>query len=74
MSTTTELTQTQREYLAFIRRFIANNGFSPSTREIADAFGVQVNAVTGFLKALEKKGRITRVPNMARTIRVVDMP
>jgi repressor LexA len=64
-------TKRQKEVLDFIKSFISKNAFSPTVREIAEHFGVQVNGTAGHLKALEKKRLITRQVNKARTIRVL---
>jgi repressor LexA len=69
--TTARLTERQGAVLEFISKFIESNGFSPTTREIAGHFGVNVNATAEHLNKLEAKGRISRKHGMARTIRVV---
>jgi repressor LexA len=69
------MTIRQKEVLDFIRRKIENRGFPPSIREICDAFKFKSpNAVTGHLKALEKKGFISRMEHKsARAIEVPDI-
>lgn len=66
-----QLTKKQQAVLKFIAEFIAAKGFSPTVREIASHFENCVNAINGHLNQLETKGRITRMPGMARTIRVM---
>ena len=57
--------------VAFVAGYIAENGFSPSLREIAAACGMGSNAVAEFhLDRLVRDGRITRKPGIARTYRV----
>lgn len=54
------LTDRQREVLRFLRRRMVEHGRPPTIREIADEFGVNVNAVMGHPNALRKKGVVTR--------------
>ncbi len=69
---TRPLTDQQDTVLTFIRRFVQENGFPPTLREIGDAIGLaNINAVRGHLAALEKKGHITKTPDKARSIQLV---
>ncbi|TWT87426.1 LexA repressor [Pseudobythopirellula maris] len=66
-----QLTKRQREVLDFIQDKIENRGYGPTVREIGDHFGIaSPNGVMCHLKALEKKGLITREPNMSRAIQL----
>ena len=57
--------------VAFVGRYIYDNGYSPSLREIAAACGTGSNAVAAFhVDRLVRDGRITRKPGIARTYRV----
>ncbi len=63
------LTKRQREVYDFIRDKIRSRGYGPTVREIGAAFNISSpNGVMCHLKALEKKGLITREPNMSRAI------
>lgn len=63
------LTLRQAEVLKFISEFRGAHGFSPSIREIGDAFRIaSTNGVADHLRALELKGCITRHEQAARTI------
>jgi repressor LexA len=67
------LTSRQREVFEFIREKINDRGYGPTVREIGDYFGISSpNGVMCHLKALEKKGLITREPNMSRAIQIMD--
>ena len=67
------LTSRQREVFEFIREKITDRGYGPTVREIGDNFGISSpNGVMCHLKALEKKGLITREPNMSRAIQIMD--
>jgi len=57
--------------LGYIQLHMRENGTWPSFREIEEHFGFKsTNAVMGHLKALEKKGYISRVAGQARTFRI----
>lgn len=67
----TSLTKKQARVLAFVRRCVATTGRPPTLTEIADHIGIRNhNGARSHLLALEKKGRIERLPN-ARGIRVL---
>ncbi len=68
-----DLTVRQREVLDFISDLMKNRGYGPTVREIGDAFEIaSPNGVMCHLKALEKKGLITREKNMSRAIQLTD--
>src|SRR5262249_30544730 len=69
-----QLTEKQRAIYEFIRERIENRGYGPSIREICEAFKIQSpNGVMCHLKALVKKGMITRPDKpLARAIQLVD--
>jgi repressor LexA len=71
MSLTDQLTHRQMEVFEFIRDKIQNRGYGPTVREIGEEFEISSpNGVMCHLKALEKKGLITREPNMSRAIQL----
>src|ERR1700730_347365 len=66
-----QLTTRQREVVDFVQDKIVNRGYAPTVREIGDNFRISSpNGVMCHLKALEKKGLITREPNMSRAIQI----
>ena len=66
-----QLTSRQREVLDFIRVKIDGRGYGPTVREIGEEFKIaSPNGVMCHLKALEKKGLITREPNRSRAIQL----
>lgn len=68
-----QLTERQREIYEFIREKIESRGYGPTVREIGIAFQIQSpNGVMCHLKALVKKGLITREDRSARAIQLVD--
>ncbi len=69
------LTKRQKHVYEFIRDKIRNRGYGPTVREIGENFGISSpNGVMCHLKALEKKGLITREPNMSRAIQLTAEP
>lgn len=73
--TLADLTERQREVYDFIRDKIRNRGYGPTVREIGEKFDISSpNGVMCHLKALEKKGLITREPNMSRAIQLATEP
>jgi len=75
MSMMDQLTDRQRVVYEFIRDKIRNRGYGPTVREIGEQFHISSpNGVMCHLKALEKKGLITREPNMSRAIQLAAEP
>lgn len=71
MSDRDPLTSRQREVYEFIREKIRTRGYGPTVREIGQQFQISSpNGVMCHLKALEKKGLISREPNMSRAIQL----
>lgn len=65
------LTLRQEEVLGYIQLYMRERGTWPSFREIEEHFGFRsTNAVMGHIRALERKGYISRVPGQARTFRM----
>lgn len=66
-----ELTVRQQEILGYLQLHQAEHGTWPSFREIEQHFGFRsTNAVMGHLRALERKGYISRIAGQARTFRI----
>ena len=69
------LTPRQRDIYEFLKDKILNRGYGPTVREIGNEFGIRSpNGVMCHLKALEKKGLITRESHMSRAIQLSDKP
>jgi len=71
MSATFKFTARQGEFLAFIHRFTARHGVAPSFEEIGFHFGTTAPSVNGMIKTLERRGLLSRVPGVARSLRVL---
>jgi repressor LexA len=64
-----QLTDRQQSVYDMIRSLIVNRGYGPTVREIGEHFGIKSpNGVMCHLRALERKGLITRSPNKSRAI------
>lgn len=75
MSERATLTKRQKQIYDFIKDKIMNRGYGPTVREIGKAYGIRSpNGVMCHLKALEKKGLITREEHMSRAIALTDQP
>lgn len=73
MADLSSLTARQREIFEFIREKIEQRGYGPTVREIGEAFEIQSpNGVMCHLKALEKKGLLSREEGKARAILLTD--
>jgi repressor LexA len=63
------LTDRQLEVLRFIARQIEDAGYPPTIREIGEALDIRsTNGVNDHLKALERKGFLTRDPVKSRAL------
>ena len=70
-----KLTPRQKEVYDFISDKIRNRGYGPTVREIGDHFEIRSpNGVVCHLKALEKKGIISREANRSRAIQLTAEP
>jgi repressor LexA len=64
-----ELTDRQLEVLRFITSQIEDRGYPPTIREIGEALDIRsTNGVNDHLKALERKGYLTRDPVKSRAL------
>lgn len=66
-----KLTARQQQVLAFIREYMATNGYPPTRVDIARELGFRSpNAAEDHLKALARKGAIEMTPGASRGIRL----
>ena len=66
------LTESQAKVLKTVSDFIAENGYSPTAKEIAEILNVAQTSVFEQLSRLEKKRYITRQKGAARTIGILE--
>ena len=70
-----KLTDRQRAVLEFISESISDRGYPPTLREIGNRLGIRsTNGVNDHLRALERKGYLTREDMKSRTLRLVRTP
>jgi repressor LexA len=73
MAKKNNLTNRQQAIYDFIKDKILNRGYGPTVREIGTGFKIRSpNGVMCHLKALEKKGLITREAHMSRAIQIAE--
>jgi repressor LexA len=60
------LTDRQQTVLAFVEEFCSRQGYPPTVREVAAAFGIQPRAAVDHLAALKRKGYLHREPGLSR--------
>ncbi len=60
------LTDRQQTVLAFVEEFCSRQGYPPTVREVAAAFGIQPRAAVDHLAALKRKGYLHREPGVSR--------
>ncbi len=66
-----DLTERQRQVLAFITKYIKAHTYPPTIREIADNFSISVKGAYDHVAVLKKKGRLTHGDNRSRTLEIV---
>ena len=64
-----ELTSRQREVLSFMRSFQIKHGVPPTVRELGERFRITPRAAFDHLRALERKGYLTREDMKSRALR-----
>ena len=68
------LTLKQRNVLQFIEDYVRSNRRAPTFREIGKGVGVRsTNTVAYYIRVLEEKGVIARVPGEPRTIELIKL-
>ena len=67
-------TARQDEYLSFIHSYTTKVGVPPSFEDIARHFGTAPPNVNGMIKTLERRGSLSRIPGVARSLRVLVPP
>ena len=66
------LTPKQLEVVELIRECRVINGYSPTMQELAEQLGVSKVTVFERIEALIRKGALTREPNRARSLSIVE--
>src|SRR5262250_2070022 len=69
------LTDRQQQVLHYIKQSINERGYPPTLREIGAHMGIRsTNGVNDHLRALERKGYLTREDMKSRALRPTGMP
>ena len=67
------MTPRQKHCLDFIRDYWSAHGFAPSFDEMRLGLALKSKAsIAGLVASLEERGYVERIPNLARSIRLVD--
>jgi repressor LexA len=67
------LTSRQKQILEYLRNFQTEQGYPPSLREVAGHFKINLGTVQDHLKALTRKGYLTREVNRSRGLRLIPL-
>jgi repressor LexA len=67
------LTIRQKQILEYLRNFQTEQGYPPSFREVAGHFKINLGTVQDHLKALTRKGFLTREVNRSRGLRLIPL-
>src|SRR3954464_9428820 len=68
------LTERQQQVLHYSRQSIHDRGYPPTLREIGAHMGIRsTNGVNDHLRALERKGYLTREDMKSRALRPLDL-
>jgi repressor LexA len=72
MTSEASLTKRQRRVLQVIEEYAQEYGYPPTIREIGELVGISSTSVVSYnLKVLQRKGRLTRNPDVSRGLRLV---
>ena len=66
-----ELTERQKNVLAFISKYIGDHSYPPSIREIADHYSISVKGAHDHVTALKKKGYLKQIDKRPRTMELL---
>ncbi len=68
------LTEIERKILDYMSRYLRENTYQPSVREIGGRFGIKsTKTVSEYLQSLADKGYLERDPSRSRAVRIVGM-
>jgi repressor LexA len=66
-----KLTKKQKKILKYIEKFLSENSYPPTLKEIADKFGITIGTVQDHIFALNKKGYLERKKDKARGFKLI---
>lgn len=66
------MTKQQLQTISIIKKYIAENGYSPSIGDIAGQLGVYPNSVQEQIKRLERDGYVAKTAGVPRSLRLTE--
>lgn len=66
-----KLTDKQQKILDFIAEYTSDNPYPPTFQEIAARFKITIGTVQDHIAALQRKGYLERIPDVARGFKIV---
>src|SRR5260370_16293325 len=66
-----EFTARQGQCFAFMQGCRVKHGYAPSFEQIGAHFGITAPSVNTMIKTLERRGLLSRLPGVARSLRVL---
>lgn len=66
-----KLTGKQKKILDYLEKYLKDNDYPPTIKEIADYFNLTIGTVQDHIYALERKGYISRKRDTARGIKII---
>lgn len=65
-----KLTEKQQQILDYILEYSRDNSYPPTLKEIGAQFNITIGTVQDHISALQKKGSLERIPDIARGFKV----
>ncbi|MDD5360899.1 MAG: transcriptional repressor LexA [Ignavibacteria bacterium] len=66
-----KLTKKQKKILEFISKFVEENSFPPTLKEIAAKFKLTIGTIQDHVFALQRKGYLEKKPDTARGFKII---
>jgi repressor LexA len=67
-----KLSRRQQEVYDYIKKYCAENGYSPSLADVARGLSLHDSTIAVYVEALKRKGAVTSEYRVARSLRIVD--
>ena len=66
-----KLTKKQKKILEFISKFVEDNSYPPTLKEIAAKFKLTIGTIQDHVFALQRKGYLEKKPDTARGFKII---
>jgi|WetSurMetagenome_2_1015567.scaffolds.fasta_scaffold145853_2 repressor LexA len=66
-----KLTKKQKKILEFISKFVEENSYPPTLKEIASKFKLTIGTIQDHVYALQRKGYLEKKPDTARGFKII---